>query len=55
MSVRADRVGVRVIPPPLRRRSTVRADEARALVERSTELLSIIDQLCLAPRPDRSR
>jgi hypothetical protein len=41
---------VRTTPPPLRRRVEGRAatlaDEVRALAERSTELLSRIDELC---------
>ncbi|CAA9231526.1 MAG: hypothetical protein AVDCRST_MAG76-1338 [uncultured Acidimicrobiales bacterium] len=50
---------MRVTPPPLQghggRRAAARADEARALAARTVELLSVIDQLCLTPRPDRSR
>lgn len=57
--MRVDHLGVRTTPPPLRRpvegRRAVRAEEVRALAERSADLLSRIDELVLTSRPERIR
>ena len=55
----AEHSAVRTTPPPLRRRVEGRAaalaEEVRALVDRSTDLLAQIDELCSTVRSDTAR